>query len=140
MVAGLIPYLLEQEKWQRVFSQPLDAQSFSSVTLFIAGLTIMLYCIFKFASEGKGTLSPADPTRELVVSGLYKFSRNPMYIGVMLMLIAESLFLQSRTLWIYTFCVFLGFNLFVVLHEEPRLRKDFGESYLEYCRRVRRWL
>ena len=99
----------------------------------------MLECIFRFAVEGRGTLSPADPTKKLVIRGLYRFSRNPMYIGVMMILIGEAIFFQSKNLWIYLLFIFLAFNLFVLLVEEPRFRKDFGKDYYKYCKEVRRW-
>jgi protein-S-isoprenylcysteine O-methyltransferase Ste14 len=108
--------------------------------IFLIGLTVMLSCIIIFAVKGRGTLSPADPTRRLVVSGLYKFSRNPMYVGVMMILIGEAIFFQSNNLWVYLLVVFMGFNLFIFLHEEPRLRRDFGEEYNKYYQKVRRWI
>ena len=86
------------------------------------------------------TLSPADPTKRLVTRGLYKFSRNPIYVGVMMILIGEAIFFQSYDLWVYLLFTFVSLNLFVMLIEEPRLRKDFGEGYYQYCQKVRRWL
>lgn len=74
------------------------------------------------------------------MKGLYKLSRNPMYVGVMLMLIGEAVFAGSRSLWIYSGVVFLAFHLFILLVEERRLRKDFGSEYDAYCGRVRRWI
>ena len=107
---------------------------------FLIGFAIMLWCIISFAVKGRGTLSPVDPTKKLVISGLYKFSRNPMYVGVILILIGEVIFLQSIELGIYTLFVFVAFNIFTMLIEEPRLRKDFGEEYKRYCEKVRRWI
>jgi len=100
----------------------------------------MVICIYEFAVFGKGTLSPLDPTKRLVVRGLYRYSRNPMYVGVMLMLIGEAIFAASIPLLIYLVLVFIGFNLFILLHEEPRLKRDFAEEYAEYCKKVRRWI
>jgi protein-S-isoprenylcysteine O-methyltransferase Ste14 len=107
--------------------------------VFAFGLIITLRCILQFALEGKGTLSPIDPTKRLVVRGLYRYSRNPMYVGVMMILIGEAIVTQSATLWIYLAIIFIAFQLFIMLHEEPRLRKDFGQEYLVYCGKVRRW-
>ena len=87
----------------------------------------MFDCIIRFAVEGRGTLSPADPTKKLVISGLYKFSRNPMYVGVMMIIIGEAIFFRSTSLWIYSLFIFIAFNLFVMFIEEPLLLKDFGE-------------
>ena len=107
---------------------------------FLIGFGIMLWCIISFAVKGRGTLSPVDPTKRLVMAGLYKFSRNPMYVGVILILIGEAIFFQSVELWIYSLFVFIAFNIFVILVEEPRLRKDFGDEYKRYCEKVRRWI
>jgi protein-S-isoprenylcysteine O-methyltransferase Ste14 len=139
MVAGLVPYLLAREKWVTAFDV-ITLRTTGGIFLFLAGFLIMIYCIVRFATEGKGTLSPADPTRKLVVSGLYKFSRNPMYIGVMLMLIGEAVTTGSQTLWIYALIIFICFHAFILLHEEPRLKKVFGESYEAYRKEVRRWI
>ena len=63
-----------------------------------------------------------------------------MYVGVILILIGEAIFFQSANLWVYLLFVFVGFNIFVIHIEEPRLRKDFGEEYNLYCQKVRRWI
>jgi protein-S-isoprenylcysteine O-methyltransferase Ste14 len=140
LVAGLIPYLILGGPEIAVFKKDLNAMQYVAICIFVAGVALLFYCISMFAVKGKGTLSPADPTKKLVVSGLYKYSRNPMYIGVMLILIGESAFFNSIPLWIYTAFIFLAFNLFIVLHEEPRLENDFGAEYQQYKKAVRRWL
>lgn len=140
IVAGLVPYWLLGNKAKQVSSQPWHWQQYAGSIVFFFGLIIMISCIVNFAVKGKGTLSPADPTRQLVVSGLYKYSRNPMYVGVTFILIGEAIFFQSAALWQYTTLVFIAFNIFILLHEEPRLRRDFGEAYVQYCKQVRRWI
>lgn len=105
-----------------------------------AGACILLWCIYAFARHGKGTLSPVDPARRLVVSGLYRYVRNPMYLGVTTVLLGETLFFKSMPLLGYTGLVFLLFNLFIRLYEEPYLRRQFGEAYERYCEKVGRWL
>jgi protein-S-isoprenylcysteine O-methyltransferase Ste14 len=140
IVAGLVPYWILGRKAEFSFSQPWQSYQYLAVLVFLAGLVIMFHCIYKFAVEGQGTLSPADPTKKLVVRGLYKFSRNPMYVGVMLILVGEAVFFHSYDLWVYLLLVFLAFNLFIMLLEEPRLRRDFNQEYFQYCRKVRRWL
>jgi len=77
---------------------------------------------------------------QLVVTGLYGYVRNPMYVGVLAMIFGQALFLGSRSTLIYGLCAALGFHLFVVLYEEPALRDRFGAEYLAYCRQVRRWI
>ncbi len=140
VVAGLIPYLIAGDNVHHKTSFGLSGIDYLALAMFFTGIVITLHCIFRFAVEGKGTLSPADPTRKLVVSGLYKFSRNPMYVGVSLMLAGESIFLGSTSLWIYTAIVISAFNLFVIFYEEPRLKKAFGSEYEGYRKLVRRWL
>lgn len=140
LVAGLIPYWILGGDAKNLFAQPFEFYHYAGIIMFIIGLVIMLSCIVSFAVKGRGTLSPLDPTKRLVVTGLYRFSRNPMYVGVMLILIGEALFFQSINLWIYLILVFTAFNLFIMLHEEPRLKKAFGEEYENYCQKVRRWI
>jgi protein-S-isoprenylcysteine O-methyltransferase Ste14 len=93
-----------------------------------------------FRHKGLGTLAPVDPPRTLVVQGLYRYVRNPMYVGVMTMLFGESLFFESMALSRYAIGCFLAFHLFVVLYEEPTFMGKFGESYVRYCSSVNRWL
>jgi protein-S-isoprenylcysteine O-methyltransferase Ste14 len=104
------------------------------------GAAVLLHCIWGFAAVGRGTLSPVDPPKKLVVKGLYRYVRNPMYVGVVTILLGEALLLQSLALLEYALVGFAAFNLFVILYEEPTLRDQFGESYEHYCRHVGRWL
>lgn len=140
MVAGVIPYWILGNRFIETFKNSISVFQYIAVCIFSTGFGILCYCIGLFALKGKGTLSPADPTKRLVVSGLYRFSRNPMYIGVLLMLIGEAVFFSSGNLLIYAAFIFLAFHLFVILHEEPRLNKDFGTEYQQYLTKVRRWL
>ena len=140
IVAGLIPYWLVRGSIHHAFEKPLYSWQFLSILVFIFGVYLMLDCIFRFAIKGRGTLSPADPTKKLVISGWYRYSRNPMYVGVMMILLGESMFFKSTSLWIYSFMVMTAFTLFTMFVEEPRLRRDFGEEYADYCKKVRRWL
>ena len=138
LVAVVIPYYILGG--EITLKTPSTLLTYSGILLSTLGLIIMLRCILQFAWEGKGTLSPIDPTRHLVVRGLYRYSRNPMYVGVMLILIGEAILTQSASLWIYLTIIFIAFNLFILIHEEPRLKKDFGQEYLLYCKKVRRWI
>jgi protein-S-isoprenylcysteine O-methyltransferase Ste14 len=103
------------------------------------GAIIALWCIFTFISIGKGTPAPFDPPRRLVTRGPYRFVRNPMYIGAGLALGGAALFYQSWKLLVYTLFLFLVTHLFVLLYEEPTLRRTFSQDYETYCARVRRW-
>jgi protein-S-isoprenylcysteine O-methyltransferase Ste14 len=106
----------------------------------LVGVGIYCWCAWDFAISGRGTPAPIDPPKELVARGLYRHVRNPMYVGVMSILLGEAVFFASRFMITYSLIVFVGFNLFVLLYEEPTLRRKFGESYERYCRAVPRWL
>ena len=140
LVAGLIPLWITGVRINSIFDEVWQLHHYIGTIAFLIGFIIMLWCIISFAVKGRGTLSPVDPTKKLVISGLYHFSRNPMYVGVILILIGEAIFFQSANLWVYLLFVFVGFNIFVIHIEEPRLRKDFGEEYNLYCQKVRRWI
>jgi protein-S-isoprenylcysteine O-methyltransferase Ste14 len=109
------------------------------VLLIALGAVFYLCCAWEFASAGQGTPAPIDPPKLLVARGLYRVVRNPMYLGVLLVLLGESLVFGSWALLRYAVLVWLCFHLFVVLYEEPVLRRKFGASYEDYCERVWRW-
>lgn len=140
IVAGLIPYLIAKTHFRNVLSSAFQAQQYLGIFLCLVGLVILFHCIFRFIVEGKGTISPADPTKRLVVKGLYKFSRNPMYLGVMTILVGETIFSNTYILLIYSILVGTAFNIFVITREEPRLKRYFGEEYERYKNKVRRWI
>lgn len=140
MVAGLFPYLILREKVKPTLDELFGLPQYFGSIIFFFGLIIMIKTIVQFALEGKGTLSPADPTKKLVIKGLYRFSRNPMYIGVMAMLIGEAIFFEAGIFWLYVIFIGLAFNLFILFVEEPRLKRDFGEEYENYKAHVRRWI
>jgi protein-S-isoprenylcysteine O-methyltransferase Ste14 len=108
------------------------------VPLLVIGLTLFTASLRRFAKDGEGTLAPWDPPRKFVVTGPYRFVRNPMISGVVLILFAESALLRSRPhLW--WALAFLAANMVQIpLMEEPMLRARFGAAYDEYCRNVRR--
>lgn len=110
--------------------------------LFWVGLGVALLgaCILEFARSGRGTLAPVDPPRELVVQGLYRYVRNPMYLSVTAIVLGELLLTGSRALLVYWLVWFSAVNLFVIGYEEPALRRRFGASYERYTRQVGRWL
>jgi len=104
------------------------------------GSALLFTCIWEFARSGRGTLSPVDPPRDLVVRGLYRYVRNPMYLSVTTIVLGEVLLTGSRPLLAYWASWFAAVNLFVIGYEEPTLRRQFGESYARYTRAVPRWL
>jgi protein-S-isoprenylcysteine O-methyltransferase Ste14 len=117
----------------------IGIQQVSGMVIGAAGALIALWCIFTFASVGRGTPAPFDPPRKLVIQGPYRFVRNPMYIGAGLALAGAALFYESLSLLSYTGLFSLICHLFVVLYEEPRLQRTFGQEYEAYSRQVRRW-
>ena len=140
MVAGVIPWWIARRSIATLQLRSFSWLQYTGLILILAGMAITIHCIIRFAVDGRGTLSPADPTKKLVITGLYKYSRNPMYIGVMLILTGECLVTPVRPLIIYTVVLFLAFHFFIVLYEEPILQKVFGDSYDTYRKKVRRWL
>jgi protein-S-isoprenylcysteine O-methyltransferase Ste14 len=117
----------------------MGAPPVMGMVLSAAGAAIALWCIGMFVRVGKGTPAPFDPPRRLVERGPYRFLRNPMYVGGVVLLGGAALFYWSWTLLTYTAVFLLVAHLFVVLYEEPTLERSFGEEYLEYRRRVGRW-
>jgi protein-S-isoprenylcysteine O-methyltransferase Ste14 len=103
------------------------------------GSIIAVWCIATFVRVGRGTPMPLDPPRRLVDAGPYRLVRNPMYIGAGLALAGAALFYESWALLGYCATFAIVMHLFVVLYEEPTLRASFGDEYVRYCQRVRRW-
>ncbi len=131
---ALIPYFLISW-WGRTF----QARNVGGLILLLLGLAGELWCAFNFAHYGKGTPSPADPPKKFVARGLYKFTRNPMYVSLCTIVLGEALYFGRVVLLIYPVFLWLAFHLFVVLYEEPTLRKKFSIEYENYCRHVPRW-
>jgi len=104
------------------------------------GAAVYFWCAWDFATAGRGTPAPIDPPKFLVARGLYRVVRNPMYVGILLILMGESLVFESFTVLRYAVGVWFFFYLFVVLYEEPELRRKFGASYEEYRASVPRWI
>jgi protein-S-isoprenylcysteine O-methyltransferase Ste14 len=108
--------------------------------LVVAGAVALLWCIVDFARRGRGTLAPVDPPRFVVRDGLYRATRNPMYVAVLVTLVGEALLCDSLPLAVWTLVVAVTVHLFVILYEEPTLHALFGEPYDAYRARVPRWL
>jgi protein-S-isoprenylcysteine O-methyltransferase Ste14 len=115
-------------------------QIVAAVVLMIVGLAPLLESIWRFIVIGRGSLFPALPTEHLVVSGLYRYVRNPMYLGVLTVVAGEALLFWSRGLVNEWIAVWIGIEVFVRLYEEPRLTLTFPGEYPRYRSNVRRWL
>ena len=108
--------------------------------LMAVGGVLGLTCIVLFVSRGRGTPAPFDAPREFVAIGPYRYVRNPMYVGGLLLLAGLGLYFRSPSVLILSVVIFLLVHLLVVLYEEPTLRAKFGAPYENYCERVRRWI
>ena len=137
-VAGYIPFGILSTAG-RLRAPELSLSSVGASILAIVGTVVLLRCVWDFFAKGKGTLAPIDPPRVLVVSGLYRFTRNPMYNGVIALIVGEAWLFGSVSLLQYALLVLVFFHLWVVLYEEPTLTSQFGESYRVYRRAVPRW-
>jgi protein-S-isoprenylcysteine O-methyltransferase Ste14 len=134
-VAGFIPWWIT--RWRL---PELNALTVAGAALTLIALAMLIECFARFALKGLGTPAPVAPTQHLVVTGLYRFVRNPMYVAVLGLIFGQALVFQSSTLAAYGAAIWLAFHTFVFFYEEPTLRRSFGATYETYCQRVPRWL
>ena len=134
MVAFAIPLLLVTPRGHRAWVEPWGALPLA------LGLVVLALTVREFYVAGRGTLAPWSPPQTLVVSGLYRYSRNPMYVGVLLILCGWAIGLRSRPIAIYAAGVALAVHLRVLLHEEPFLARTQPDAWAAYRSRVPRWL
>ncbi len=138
-VVVLLPYLISH--W--TVAEPLLGLGFVrwiGALLVLLGLPVFLDFLVRFVRDGRGTPAPVAEPERLVVTGGFRSVRNPGYVAVLAMIAGQALIFGSAALLGYTAVVALAFHLFVVLYEEPHLRRKFGGDYEVYCRRVPRWL
>ena len=135
-IAGWLPWYISGWSRPRLDS----ATGLFGAAVAVGGWLVLLWCAREFAVRGRGTPNPADPPRELVVDGLYRFVRNPMYVAIVASLLGQAATYRSTSVVWYAVIVALGFHLRVVVYEEPKLTELFGDSYAEYRRRVPRWI
>lgn len=124
----------------RTFGPDWGARQIAALLPLTLGAAIYFWCLWDFAVRGRGTPAPVDAPKHLVVRGLYKYVRNPMYVGVLAVILGWAMFFQERRVLFYAAAAGICFHLFVVLFEEPQLREKFGEQYQSYCRQVGRWV
>jgi protein-S-isoprenylcysteine O-methyltransferase Ste14 len=136
IVAGLVPWLLT--RWH-ADEQPLALRIPGGLLLAI-GAALVLETTARFALQGRGTPAPWAPPERFVARGSYRFTRNPMYVGVLALIVGQALLLGREILFAWAVAAWLLFQLFVLLHEEPELGRRFGAAYGDYRARVPRWL
>lgn len=138
-VAGYVPWTISG--W-RVAPPLLGFLPFRIIgaLLIAAGVPVLLDAFARFAMQGLGTPAPVAPPEHLVVTGLYRYVRNPMYVAVLSLILGQGLLFGSVAVLEYGLAVWLGFIAFVLLYEEPTLRRTFGTEYDEFCTRVPRWI
>lgn len=136
-----IPYFLD------LIGKYLHISTFDNLLLKIIGAIFVAlgligssHTFFLFRKFGQGTPAPILPTKKLVIKSLYKYTRNPMYLSYMLTILGEFFLYGQWLIIVYLLVFFLLFNFYVIKFEEPNLKKKFGKEYIEYTKKVRRWL
>lgn len=137
-IAGLVPYSINGWRFGPAFFGWAPLQ-WGGGALIVLGVAIVLESFVRFVMKGFGTPAPIAPPTRLVVSGLYRHVRNPIYVGVVSTVAGQALlFADARLIW-YALVVWLVFHLLVLVHEEPTLRATFGAEYERFCAHVPRW-
>ena len=139
IVAGLVPWWISRWEVQPPFLGFPPIRAFG-VLLIVLGVPGLLDSFARFALQGLGTPMPSFPTRHLVVTGFYRYVRNPMYLAVESVILGQGMLLGNVNLLAYGVLVWLCTHLFVVGYEEPTLRKTFGAEYDAFCANVPRWV
>lgn len=136
MVAGYIPLALLRNGSQL----KTGIFAYLAFPLWLIGAVVLLWSFWNFLAQGRGTPAPIDPPKEMVATGFYRYVRNPMYVGVLAIIIGHFLWFGYWNLLIYAMIVFLAFHVFVTYYEEPNLKRRFGASYESYLKKVPRWI
>ena len=138
-VAVLVPWLISD--WRMQYPEThLAILRVVGIILIAAGIPTLLDSFTRFALQGLGTPAPILPTEHLVVSGLYRYVRNPMYVGVLCVIFGQGLLLGNVRVLGYGVLVWLACHSFVLVYEEPKLRGSFGSEYEAFCAIVPRWI
>ncbi len=139
IVTVVIPYFMYHAGIPLFKEQPMAAK-IAGAALFCCGLPLQLYTTWLFKRYGKGTLAPWQPTQKLVIRGPYKYCRNPMITGVVMILAGESLFLNARPIAVWAVMFSLVNTAFFIFKEEPDMLERFGGPYAQYKKQVPRWI
>ena len=139
LVAGLIPWWLTGWDVEEPVSFWVPLRAVGAV-LVVAGVGVLVHAFVRFVVEGTGTPAPVAPTERLVVGGLYRYVRNPMYLAVLAAVVGQALLLGRLELLAYAAVLAAAFAAFVHWYEEPTLRRRFGDDYDAYRRTVPAWI
>jgi protein-S-isoprenylcysteine O-methyltransferase Ste14 len=112
----------------------------AALALWLMGTLAILWCSADLVRKGRGTPAHLDPPKDLVISGPYRYVRNPIYVGALLVQFGYILWFGSGRMILYSLFFMLAFHILIVLIEEPILKHTFGTAYAEYCKRVPRWI
>jgi protein-S-isoprenylcysteine O-methyltransferase Ste14 len=108
--------------------------------LMAVGFVLLMETFVRFAIQGIGTPAPVYPTKHLVVKGSYRHVRNPMYVAVVSLILGQGMVLGNVQVFVYGLCAWAAMHLFVLLYEEPTLRRTFAQEYEDFCTHVPRWI
>jgi protein-S-isoprenylcysteine O-methyltransferase Ste14 len=134
-VLVIIPLWIEQD------ISPVNISALlTGLVIICLGLSLMIVTISLFIRIGKGTLAPWNPTRKFVIAGPYRYVRNPMITGVLIVLFGESVAILSFNILLWSLAFFIINNIYFTLYEEPNLLRRFGKEYQEYKSKVPRWI
>lgn len=139
-VCGIVPYFLNQYLKEPQITSDHYLLRNSGILFMAIGVLLVLICVFNFGNRGRGTLAPWWPTRKLVISGPYRYVRNPMILGVIFILFGEALYFNSISILIWALFFFVLNSLYFELVEEPKLERKFGDDYVDYKEEVNRWM
>jgi protein-S-isoprenylcysteine O-methyltransferase Ste14 len=137
LLLGYVPFSISLTDIQLFEAGALRYLAF---LLWPLGAAVMFWCFRDFTFRGRGTPAPFDPPKELVISGPYRYVRNPMYAGGILVLLGWAVWSPSLALIVAPFLFFAATHLFVTIYEEPTLENKFGAAYEEYLQKVPRWI
>jgi protein-S-isoprenylcysteine O-methyltransferase Ste14 len=138
-VAGIVPWYITGWNFHEPFFHFYGFRLIGGLFILM-GLPVLVNAFARFAIEGLGTPAPVLPTQHLVIHGPYRFVRNPMYVSVLALIFGQAFVFGSTRLLIYGVCVWVAFHLFVVIYEEPKLRRTYGAEYDEFVKKVPRWI
>ena len=138
-VAGFVPLYLT-DGWTRSASTGGWLLASAGVVLIVVGVAVLVHAFAHYVLEGLGTPAPIAPTERLVVGGLNRYVRNPMYLAVVATILGQALLLARPVLLVYAVVAFATMAAFVRRYEEPVLARQFGAQYRDYCTDVPRWI